>query len=103
MDGGQDADHGGDGVAYESAAMDMEGVEDAEEVVDVGVEIGVAVEVEVVRINTARTNEIIQDDLIVALEIGKDALPRRLVGAEAMGEDEDLVAGALHPDVEDVQ
>jgi hypothetical protein len=36
-DGGEDADHGGDGVADEGAARDAERVEDGEEVVDVRV------------------------------------------------------------------
>jgi len=102
-DGGEHADHGGDGVADVGAAGDAEGLEDVEEVVDVGVEGGVAAVVEVVGVDAAGAYQVVEDDAVVAREVGEDALPRRLVRAEAVCEDEVLVAGALHAHVEGVQ
>lgn len=102
-DGGEDADHGGEGVAHVGAAVDGKRVEDVEEVVDVGVEAGVAVEVEVVRVDAAGADEVVEDDAVVRGEEGEDALPRRLVGAEAVGQHQEPLAGADHPHVERLQ
>lgn len=102
LDGGEDADHGGDGVADEEAAGDAEGVEDGEEVVDVGVEGGVAAEVEVVGVDAAGADEVVGDDAEV-VQVRKDAGPGGLIGAEAMGEDHRAVAGADHAHVQDLE
>lgn len=102
-DGGQHADHGGDGVADVGAAGDAEGLEDVEEVVDVGVEGGVAAVVEVVWVDAAGAHQVVENDAVVAREVGKHALPRRLVRAEAVCQDQVLVAGALNAHVECVQ
>lgn len=90
-------------MSDKGASIYAEGVEDVEEVVHVGVEVGVAVEVEVVGVDAACTDEIIEDDAVVPDEEGEDALPRRLVGSKTVGEDEDPVAGAFNPHVEDLQ
>ena len=52
-DGSDDTDHGRDGVAHVGAVLDAERVDDVEEVVDVRVEGGVSVEVEVVGVDAA--------------------------------------------------
>lgn len=83
--GGEDSDHGGDGVTDVVAAVDSEGGEDVEEVVGVGVESGVAPEVEVVGVDAAGADEVEEDHAVVAEEIGENAPPRRLVGAGAVG------------------
>ncbi|GER40208.1 proteasome subunit alpha type [Striga asiatica] len=93
-DGGEDADGGGDGVADVGAAAEAEGVEDVEEVVDEGVEGSVAAEVEVVRVDAAGTDEVVEDNAVVAGKVGKDPLPCRLIGADAVGEHKHLLAGA---------
>lgn len=67
------------------AALDSEGAEDVEEVVGVGVEGGVAAEVEVVGVDATGADEVEEDYAVVAEEIGENAPPRRLVGAGAVG------------------
>lgn len=101
-DGGENSDHGGDGVANVGAAGDGEGVENGEEVVDVGVEGGVTAEVKVVRVDAAGADEVVYDDAVGLRQVRENALPGGLVGAEAVGEDEELIAGADHADVEGV-
>jgi hypothetical protein len=101
--GREDADHGGDGVADEGAARDAERVEDGEQVVDVGVERVVAPEVEVLRVDAAGADEVVEHDAVVAGEVGEHAAPRRLVRPEAVGQHHHAVAAADHPHVEDLQ
>lgn len=86
-------------MADEGAASDTEGVKDGEEVVDVGVEGGVAAEVEVVRVDGAGEDEVEENDFVVRFEVWEDALPHRFVGAEAVAEDDVLVAGAFYANV----
>lgn len=83
-----------------STASHTEGVEDAEEVVDVSVEGGVAAVIEVIGVDAAGTNEVVENDAVVASEVREDALPRGLVGAEAVSEDEVLVAGTFDANIE---
>jgi hypothetical protein len=96
-DGGEDADHGGDGVADEGAARDAERVEDGEQVVDVGVEVVVAAEVEVVRVDAAGADEVVEHDAVVAGEVRQHAAPRRLVRPEAMRQHHHPLAAPHHP------
>lgn len=102
-DGGEDADHGREGMTNKGAAVDTESIEDGEEIVDEGVEGGVAIEVEVVGVDAAGTDEVVENDFVVAGEKGEDALPCGLVGAESMGKDEEAVAIANDPNVEDLE
>lgn len=83
-DGREDADRGGDGVADEEAAVDARGGEDEEEVVGAGIEGRVPAEVEVVGVDAAGAGQIVEDDAVVAIEVGDDSVPGRLVGAEAV-------------------
>lgn len=101
--GGEDADHGGDGVADEGAAVDVERIEDGDEVVDEGVESGVAGEIEVVGVDTAGANEVVEDDSVVRSEGRVNQLPSGLIGAEAMGENKEAIAGTENPDVKSFQ
>lgn len=84
-DGGDDSDHGGDGVAHVGAGLDAEGVDDAEEVVHVGVEGRVAVEVEVVGVDAAGADEVVEDDSVGLGEVREDEVPGGLVCAEPVG------------------
>ena len=77
--------YGKDGMIDEEVAVNVEGIEDKEEVVNAGVEGGVVVEVAVVRIDAANIDEIEKDDVIVALNVGDDVVPHRLISAKAMG------------------
>lgn len=85
------------------ATVNAQGVENEEQVIDVAIERGVPPEIEVARIDAAGAHEIVEDDAIVREEVGQDALPRGLVGPEAVSEDEDPVAVPDDPDVEGVQ
>lgn len=63
-------------MANIGTASDMEGVEDIEEVVDVGVESGVAAVIEVIRVDAAGTDEVVENDAVATGEVREDALPR---------------------------
>lgn len=90
-------------MADVGAALDAERVEYVQQVVDVGVEGGIPPEVEVFGVDAAGADEVEQDDAVVGQERGENALPRRLVGAEAVGEDQGPLAGAHDADVQRVQ
>ena len=79
-------------MADVGAAIDSEGVEDGEQVIDIGVETGVAAEIEVIGVDAAGAHQVVENDAVVGREGGENALPDRLVGAEAVGEDENLLA-----------
>jgi len=102
-DGREDPDHGGDGVSDEGASRDAERVEYGEEVVDVRVERVVASEVEVLRVDAAGADEVVEHHAVVAGEVREHAAPRRLVRPEPVGQHHDAVAGAHDPHVEDLQ
>ena len=89
--GGEHSDHGGDGVTDVGTALDGEGVENVEQVVDVGVQSGVAAEIEVIGVDAAGANEVAENDGVSASEVRENSLPSRLVGAEAVSENEDFV------------
>lgn len=74
-------------MADVGAAGDAEGLQDVEEVVDVGVEGGVAAVVEVVGVDAAGAHQVVENDAVVAREVGQHALPCRLVRAEAVCQD----------------
>lgn len=86
-----------------SAVRHVKSVENVQEVVDVGVEGGVSAEIEVVGINTAGADKVKENDCVAASEVRKDSLPGGLIGAEAMGEDKDLVAGAFDANIKSVE
>lgn len=90
-------------MADVGAAGDAEGVEDVEEVVDVGVEGGITAVVEVVGVDAAGADEVVENDAVVAGEVREHALPRGLVRAEAVGQDKVLVAGTFHANVQGVE
>lgn len=90
-------------MADVGAAVDAEGVEDVEEVVDVGVEGGVAAEIEVIGVDRTGADKVKEHNPVIVAEEGENALPSRLIGAEAVGEDEDLLAGAHHSHVQRLQ
>lgn len=56
-------------MADVGAASDTEGVEDVEEVVDVGIEGGVATVVKVIGVDTAGTDKVIEDDAVATGEV----------------------------------
>lgn len=87
-------------MADVGAAIDSEDVEDVKQVVDIGVESGVAAKIEVIGVDTAGAHQVVENDAVEGREGGENALPDRLVGAEAVGEDEDLLPRAFHADVE---
>jgi len=72
-------------VADVGAAGDSEGVEDVEEVVHVGIEGGVAAEVEEIGVDAAGAGQVVEDDFIVRGEVREDSLPSRLVRPEPVG------------------
>lgn len=78
-------------MAHVGTAIDSEGVKDVKQVIDIGVEGGVAAKVEAVGVDTAGTDEVVENDAVVGCEGGENALPDRLVGAETVGEDQDLL------------
>ena len=90
-------------MADVGAAGDAEGVEDSDEVVNVGIQGGVPAVVEVIWVDAAGAHKVVEDDLVVAGEVRQHALPRRLVGAETVGQDEVLVAGTFDADIECVE
>lgn len=90
-------------MADVGAAGDAEGVEDVEEVVDVGVEGGITAVVEVVGVDAAGADEVVENDAVVAGEVREHALPRGLVCAEAVGQEKVLIAGTFHADVQGVE
>ena len=102
-DGAEDCDHGGEGMADERAALDFQGVEDLEEVVDVGIESGIPLKVEVIGIDAAGTGEIIEYDAIIAGEVRHDSLPHRLIGPETVSQHQKLLPGSDHPHVQDLE
>lgn len=72
-------------MADEGAAVDVEGVEDGDEVVDEGVESGVTGEIEEVGVDAAGADKVVEYDTVVGSEGRVNELPSGLVGAEAMG------------------
>jgi len=72
-------------VADIEATIDAEGFEYVEEVVDVGVESGVSVEIEIIGIDTAGANKIVENDTVVGGEKGENAIPCGLIGAASVG------------------
>lgn len=98
--GGEDPGHGGDGVADVEAAIDVEGVEDGEEVVDEGVEGRVSPEIEVIGVDAAGADEVVEDDAVAGGEVGQNALPHRLVSPEPMGEDKGPLARPDNPNIQ---
>ena len=64
-----------------SAAINAEGIEDVEKVIDEGIESGVAAEVKIVRIDAAGTDKVIENDTVMGHEIRENALPGGLIGA----------------------
>lgn len=90
-------------MADEGATLDVEGIEDGDEIVDEGVEGGVAGEIKVVGVDAAGADKVVEDDAVVGSEGGVNQLPSGLIGAEAMGEDKDAVAGAQDTDIEGIQ
>lgn len=72
-------------MADEGAAVDVEGVEDGDEVVDEGVESGVTREIEEVGVDAAGADKVVEYDTVVRSEGRVNELPSGLVGAEAMG------------------
>lgn len=85
--GGEDADHSGNRVADVRATIDAERIEDVEEIIDVRVERSVATEIEVVRVDRSGADEVVEDDTVVTDEEWQNAIPRGLIGAEAVSED----------------
>lgn len=73
-------------MADVGATVDSEGVEDAEEVVDVGVEGGVSPEIEVIGVDAAGADQVIEHNAVVSDEVRQNPLPRRLIGADSVGE-----------------
>lgn len=102
-DGRKDADHGREWVGDQRAALYTQRVKDSKQIVDVRIKGHVPAEVEVVGIDAPGAGQIVEDDAVVALQERHDLVPDRLVGAEAVGEDEDLAAGSDDPDVQDLQ
>lgn len=84
-------------------AINAESVENVKQVVDVGMERGVALEVEVIGVDTAGADEVVENDSVVGHEVRQNALPRRLVRAKAVSEDQDFFPGAHHPDIKSFQ
>lgn len=76
--GGDEANHSGDGVADIGTAVDAESIEYAEQVVDVGVEGVILYEVKVIRIYSTCAGKIVEDDAETLLpdEEREDTLPR---------------------------
>lgn len=86
-----------------STASDTEGIKDLKKVIDVSIKGGVAAVIEVIRVDAAGANEVIENDAVVASEVREHALPRRLVGAEAVSEDKVFVAGAFYADIKCIE
>ena len=86
-------------MTHIGAAIDAESVENVKQVVDVSVESGVALEIEVIGVDTAGTDEVVENDSVIGHEVRQNALPRRLVGAQAVSEDQDFLAGANHANI----
>lgn len=62
-------------MANVGTTSDMEGVEDVEEVVGVGVKTRVAAVIEVIGVDATGTSEVIEKDTVAAGEVREDALP----------------------------
>lgn len=77
----------------------MERVEDGDEIVDEGVESGVAGEIEEVGVDATGADKVVKDDAVVRSKGRVNELPSGLVGAEAMGQDQRTVAGAEDTDI----
>ena len=101
--GSQNPNHGGDGVADISATINAESIKDVEKVVDEGIKSGVAPEVKIVRIDAAGTDKVIENDTEMGQEIRENALPRGLIGAEAMGENKHPLAVPNYSDIQSFQ
>lgn len=86
-------------MTNKGAAIDAESVENVKQVVDVSVERGVASEIEVIGVDTAGTDEVVENDSVIGHEVRQNPLPRRLVGAEAMSEDQNFLSGANHANI----
>lgn len=90
-------------MADVGAAVDTEGVEDVEEVLHVSVECGVAAEVKIIGVDRAGADEVEENNPVIVAEEGEDPLPRRLIGAEAMGKNQNFLAGTHHSHVQSLQ
>ncbi len=80
--------------------IDSEDEEDVKQVVEIGIESDVSAKIKVIEVDTAGAHQVLENDAVVGREGGENALPDRLVDAEAVGKDEDLMAKAFHADVE---
>lgn len=87
-------------MADVGATIDTVGVEDVEQVVDIGVESGVAAKIEEVRVDTAGTDKVIENDSVVRCEVRENPLPHGLVCAEAMGQNQGFLARPFYTDIE---
>jgi hypothetical protein len=94
--GGEAADHAGDGVADEDARLDLELVQDGEEVVGVAVEGGVAREVEVLGVGGAGAHVVEENYAVILDEVRDDVLPHGLVRAEPVAQHHELLAHPHH-------
>lgn len=87
-------------MADVGATIDTVGVEDVEQVIDIGVESGVAAKIEEVRVDTAGTDEVIENDSVVGCEVRENSLPHGLVCAEAMSQNQGSLTGPFYTDIE---
>lgn len=65
---GQNSDHGRDRVTNISTALDTKSIEDMQKVINIGIESGVTTKIEAIRVNTARTHKVIEDNPIITQE-----------------------------------
>lgn len=90
-------------MADVEAAIDGEGVEDGEEVVDEGVEGCVTAEIEVIGVNAAGADEVVEDDAVGRGEVRQNAIPNRLVSPGPVGEDQVPLPRPDHPNIQSLQ
>lgn len=100
---GQNPGHSGERVSHVGTSLYAERIKNVQQVVHVGIESGVALEIEVIRVDAAGADEIEENDSVVGSEVRQNTLPRRLVGAEAVREHQDPLAGPYHPDIKSLQ
>lgn len=93
-DGGDGAGHRGQRVADEDTFLNVEFLQNREQIVGVALESGVAVEIEVVGIGGAGAHVVVEYDSVLIDEVWDQLLPHRLIGAEAVAEDDGGLAGA---------
>jgi len=62
-------------VADVSTTSDMEGIKDVEEVINVSIKSCVAAVIEVIGVDTAGANEVIENDFVATGEVREHALP----------------------------